>query len=361
MGVIAYVIGECMRIIRRFGNKYVSCFIMLVALIAITYYCIFSSVNVEEIQTTIQSSEFKYIMIGILAMFLNICLEGVSIHIIGQSLGICIGRIRSFCYACIDLYYCGITPSAAGGQPVLAYYMSRDNIPISKSTIIVLLYTVMYKIVLLFLGVVVLTLHLDFIMENRLTLFLFVIGMVVNLVIVALCLLCMYSRTVVRQIVSKVIFFLHKLHIIKNKEKKIDSFHKHIEEYHSSAIFIKENKLVLVKVFLVTLLQRLVLFSVGYLVYFSFGLSNFHFLDILAIQVVIAIMVDSLPLPGAVGISEAMLFLLYTKVYAPEFIAPAMVLTRGINFYLMLILTGVITILYHILSVKPNEVLKGEK
>ena len=65
-------------------------------------------------------------------MVLYIGLEGVNFRIIGRALCQQFGYIKSFCYACIDIYFCGITPSATGGQPVLAYYMSKDDVSISK-------------------------------------------------------------------------------------------------------------------------------------------------------------------------------------------------------------------------------------
>ena len=94
--------------------------------------------------------------------------------------------------------------------------------------------------------------------------------------------------------------------------------------------------------------------------YKSFGRTGYGLQDIIALQVVISITVDSLPLPGAVGVSEGMFLLLYTKVYGATIIAPAMLLTRGINFYMMLLLTGIMTMGFHFFKNRPAKVLKGE-
>lgn len=349
-----------MKTLQQFSKKYVSGFIMLLLLMSITYWYIFRNCEVEDLLVIISDSEYKYLIVGVLMVLIYIWLEGVNLHILGQSLGIKVGRIRGFCYACIDIYFCGITPSATGGQPVLAYYMNRDDIPISKSTIIILLYTVMYKIVLLLLSLGVLVVHLDFIRETKVTTFLYVLGIVVNIVIVSVCLLCMYSRKIVKRIVVKTLTLLAKLRLVKQLDNKLNAFYDYLEDYHKSARFMKENRKILLKVAVATFAQRLALFFVGFLVYRSFGLSSLSFLDILSLQVVIAITVDTLPLPGGVGVSEAMFFLLYTKVYNPDFIMPAMVLTRGISFYLMILVCGIVTMGYHIISVKPSKVLKGE-
>ncbi len=350
-----------MKTIKQFGKKYVGSFVMLIVLMTITYYFIFRQCDLSELIDIIYSAKKRYLVYGVIMMFVHIAGEGVCLRVLGNSLNVTVGFIRSFCYACIDVYYCGITPSATGGQPVLAYYMSKDDIPIGKSTIVILLYTVSYKIVLLALGIVVFVFHRDFILHNgNAVLALFIIGIIMNIIIVGICLLCMYNRNAVRGLVTKTIGLLAKIRIMKHPERKLEAFYEHIEEYHQSAYFIKENRSVLVKVFVITLIQRIAMFSIAYFVYRSFGLQEHNVFDIIALQVVISITVDSLPLPGAVGVSEGMFWLLYNQIYVSEMLAPAMLLSRGIAFYFCLLLCGVVTIVYHIATVNARKVLKGE-
>ena len=42
-------------------------------------------------------------------------------------------------YASSDLYFSAITPSATGGQPAAAYYMTKDGVPLSQSSAILVL------------------------------------------------------------------------------------------------------------------------------------------------------------------------------------------------------------------------------
>lgn len=350
-----------MKILKKFNNKYVTSFIFLVALFFITYYFVFRNSDLNTLFNIIHNTDNRYLLMGFFMVIINIYLEGASMSILGKSLGMSIGAVRWFCYAAIDVFYCAITPSATGGQPVQAYYMSKDGISISKSTIVILIYTVIYKFVLLFMGLIICFVHRDFIMQNRLTFWLFIVGIILNIGIITACLLCMYSRHAVKKVVSAFFKFLGVLHIVKKPEVRIETTFKHLEDYHTSAVFIKDHPNVLLKAFCVTLLQRFALFSVGYFVYRSFGLSAFHFLDIFAVQVVISITVDTLPLPGAVGVSEAMCVLLYEQIYLEQFIAPAVILTRGINFYFQLILTGVITVIYHFLNTRISKCTEGRK
>ena len=359
--LIGSKIGDIMKVLHKLNNKYVTSAVTLVVLFFLTYYCVFRNFDLKELFKIIHESNNGYLFVAVFMVIVNIFLEGISLSILGQSIGLSIGVVKSFCYSCIDLFFCGITPSASGGQPLLVYYMSKDGYPISKSSIVVLVYTVIYKIILLFLGIVVCIVHFDFISSSTLIFGLFIAGFVINIGIITVCLLCMYSRSVIKKLVAVFFGFLGKMHIIKRPQAKIDGTFQHLEDYHASAMFIKDHPSVLIKTTVITLLQRCALFCVGYFVYRSFGLTGLHLLDMLAIQVVIAITVDTLPLPGAVGVSEAMFLLLYTQINLQQYVAPAMVMTRGINFYFQLVFTGIVTVIYHFMLTRPSKCTEGRK
>ena len=57
--------------------------------------------------------------------------------------------------------------------------------------------------------------------------------------------------------------------------------------------------------FVVTLIQRLIHFSITYLVYRAMGLSALGFIDVVAFTECYFELVDMLPLPGGMGISKA--------------------------------------------------------
>ena len=90
-----------------------------------------------------------------------------------------------------------------------------------------------------------------------------------------------------------------------------------------------------------------------YVVYRSFGLNEQSLLTMILLQAAISVSVDMLPLPGGMGISER----LFLQIFAPLFGSTAltlsgMLLSRGISYYMLVILSGIITIITH-LTVKP--------
>ena len=126
-----------------------------------------------------------------------------------------------------------------------------------------------------------------------------------------------------------------------------------METYRKASVFLKANKLVIFNTTMITFVQRILLFAVTYVVYRSFGLNEQSLLTMILLQAAISVSVDMLPLPGGMGISER----LFLQIFAPLFGSTAltlsgMLLSRGISYYMLVILSGIITIITHI-TVKP--------
>ena len=71
-----------------------------------------------------------------------------------------------------------------------------------------------------------------------------------------------------------------------------------------SAMFIKTNKLLILKVLLVETLQILSLYSISYIVYLALGFNSAHYYQVLFLQALAYVSVSSVTLPGAIGVSE---------------------------------------------------------
>lgn len=69
--------------------------------------------------------------------------------------------------------------------------------------------------------------------------------------------------------------------------------------------------------------------------------------EIFSLQALCAISVNFLPLPGAAGAAESVFLRGFAAVFGAELTAPAMILTRTVNCYLVLAVTGIITAVGH--------------
>ena len=78
--------------------------------------------------------------------------------------------------------------------------------------------------------------------------------------------------------------------------------------------------------------------SVPFWVALALGVEGAALVPMLAVQAVLFLSVASLPLPGAVGASEGGFLLLYTAFFPQELLSGAMLLSRGVSFYLFLLI-----------------------
>ena len=157
--------------------------------------------------------------------------------------------------------------------------------------------------------------------------------------------------------IKKLLNFAHKI-IYKFNQEKADSFKAKVEvqleEYHDSAKFIIDNKNAMVKTFLASIGQLVSYHSVAYFIYLSLGVEGLNYIKITSLQSFLYLSVSVLPLPGTVGVNETGFSLLYNPIIKKTIVDSAMLLTRGISFYLIVLITGII-LLYIALKKNPKK------
>ncbi|MGI6263857.1 MAG: lysylphosphatidylglycerol synthase transmembrane domain-containing protein [Acutalibacteraceae bacterium] len=317
--------------------------LVLAALIVLTFYLLLRRLDPGAMWAVMLRADKKYLLVGLAMVLAFLWGEGRCYQVILKPLGNRVPLYHGFSYACIDFYFAAITPSATGGQPAVAYYMAKRGVPVARSGLVLLLYTVVYKAVLMALGLVAVCVFPGLIFDGKWYFkVLFALGVVINVVVMALFLLAMFSRTLMPRLGRRLIRWGGKLRLIKRPKAALESLERHLKEYHDGARFIRQNPSVTLRTFLWTLAQRLAMFSVSYWVYLSLGGGALSLPYLIAVQVVISIAVDSLPLPGAVGAAETMFLALYGTVYPPHLLEPALLLTRGLNYYGCLLLCSVV-------------------
>lgn len=331
------------------NKKLVLSIVFFVLMLVMTIYILFKDNDISEVISVAMSVNINYLVICAVLIVLYLLFEGLYLRITFKSLKQKTTLAKCFAYSCIEYYFSAITPSSTGGQPFQSYYMAKDGIPVTKSTIALILNTYTFKIVLLVLGVVCMILKPAVVFHNGVLFNVFLaFGVIVNLGIIIGCFLIMKSKRKVKKFVIWLVNLLGKLHLKKEPEKTIKKMDDYMADFKKGATYLKKHPMLTVKVLGLTLLQRLCMFSIGYIVYLAFGLTGFSYLDFLAIQVIIAIAIDSLPFPGGMGITEVMMLRIYLPVYGENLLTASVLLTRLFSYYFCLILSGTVVLINHI-------------
>lgn len=178
--------------------------------------------------------------------------------------------------------------------------------------------------------------------------FVFYLGIILNIICIAVMLILVFNNRLATNICSMVIRVLERLHIMKSDNQRIDRLNDAMEVYRRTAAYLKKHVLVVVKVFFITILQRTAYFFTTYFIYRSFGLKGTGMYTVVMLQAVISLSVDMLPLPGGMGISEALFRVIYLPVFGSNLITAGLVLSRSVSFYTELFVSAVFTMFAHI-------------
>lgn len=224
------------------------------------------------------------------------------------------------------------------------YYMKKKGIPIPISTVILMIITITYKLVLVVIGLGLAVFGKTFLhtyLNDVLPIF--YLGLVLNVVCVALMTLLVFHPLLAKSMLLKGHGLLEKMHILKKKEVRLKKLEDSMDTYHDAAVYLKTHPVVILNVLGITFVQRMALFAVTWFVYRAFSMNGTGFWTILFLQAAISVSVDMLPLPGGIGISETLFLTIFEPIFG-TLLLPAMVLSRGLGYYGELLISAVFTV-----------------
>ena len=292
--------------------------VFLITVFAITIYAIFHGQDLGELFGYIRNTDYRYWLVAVVCVVFFICSESVIIYYMMRSIRQKIKLMHCFLYSFVGFFFSCITPSATGGQPAqIMHYLE----PV--------------------LGWCYL-------------------GLLLNVFCVAFMMFLVFHPTLAANMMDAIIRGLGKIHLMKRTEYYREKMANAMKQYQDVAGYFRTPKLVVTNVFLITVVQRLLLFFVTYLTCRSFGINGTGMVTIVVLQGMISVAVDMLPLPGGMGISES----LFLSIFAPicgTLTLPAMVVSRGLSYYTELILSAVMTVVAHFTIGRPHKQKREER
>ena len=328
--------------------------VFLVLVFVLTAYSVLHGEDLAQIAACMKQAEPGYWVAGVVLVILFILSESVIIwylmRIAGQK-----AQFGHCCmYSFVGFFFSAVTPSATGGQPAQLYFMKKDRLSVSVSTLVLMIVTITYKAVLVVIGIAVLVLRPAAIMRYLQPVIGWCyLGIILNVVCVWFMLELVFHPTLARQILTWVIRCIGRVFHWKRKDEFLQRMERSMDRYCEVAVYYKEHKRVILNVFGITMVQRVLLFFVTWLVYRSFGLREAGVAVIVTLQGMISVAVDMLPLPGGMGISENLFLRIFSPLCGSEYNLPVMLVSRGISYYTQLLISGVMTVLAYLKLGRP--------
>lgn len=332
-----------MKIKKRTSLRMIRNMVFFVALIAFTFWFIFKDQDINGLITNIKSTNKIYISIAALMGFTFYLIEAINV----RSLLITLGEkkfsiFRSLRYTAIGAFFSAITPAASGGQPIEIYYMSKDGIKVSNSTLALLIHLCGFQMSTIGCSLVCVIINPSVISGG--TIWLYILGIVINGFILTIMLICIFSKTL-RNGLFKFILKMLRAFKVKNYELKKAKIEESLKQYSESSIFIKSHMGTFIIAVLRTLLMVIIYHLIPFFVYKSFGLSGTSIFKMFTVQAILYTTVSGLPLPGAIGVSEGLFLKIYESIFTSGILSGAMLVYRFVSFYLYILIFFVIVVI----------------
>lgn len=323
------------------GKKKVLSAVLFLVLAAITFYVIFEEQDIGELLEAIKGMHKGYLVLAALTALFFVSAEGILIWYLLRAIGDRCSIFSCLKYSFTGFFYSGITPSATGGQPMQLYHMKKDGHKVADSTVVLMSVATAYKLVLVLMGLGIGIFWWQGLCSNLGEyLPIYFLGLFLNAALVAVLLAIMLNGPGMERFLVSAEKLLVKLHLLKPSEKRKESIHGMVEQYQSTVCFLKGHMGIIGFLVGFTFIQRSSVFVLTYFVYRGMGLSGAAPLVIMALQAVVLIAVDMLPLPGSQGITELMYVAVFGRIFVGSSLTVSMCISRGLNFYMLLIISA---------------------
>ncbi len=294
-----------------------------------------------ELARTLGQVKLRYILLGLLLMFVFVGCEAMSTRTILRQLGDRTSYRRCLGYACTGFVFSSMTPSASGGQPAQVCCMARDGIPAAHGALVMLLNAVCYQTATLGLAVAAIVWKPALLHDLGGGLgFLLGMGMAVMVFLSCGMLAFLFAPRPARLLADGALSLGARLHLVRELSAARRKLDEQMEEYRRGAACLRARPVLLPCLLGLAVLQLVSLYLVPGVVYGAFGLSGRRVPELVAMQAILTLAVSFLPLPGAVGASEGAFLRGYALFFGAELVAPAMLVSRGISFYCFLLIAA---------------------
>ena len=239
----------------------------------------------------------------------------------------------------VGQFYCAITPSASGGQPMQILSMTRMGVSGANGTAALIQKFLVWQFTL--------TAYSVFAMVAKFSMFvgsldyamwvLTAIGFTGQILTIVVLLLASFNKSFTSKLIGGIFRFLGKIHLMKNVDQRIVNLNKTLNSFHECNKILNKNKALVVKVYVLTFIQLTILFLVPFCIAMSFGVGekngNVNMLDMLCAQSYVSMVSGLVPLPGGSGAAEYCFSQFFGSFFDAQMIKSAILIWRTITYY----------------------------
>lgn len=306
------------------------------------YYYILSKFDILLITDYLTNMQYNSLLFAFLSVLIYVITDVMILYFMTKKLYEKVS-LRVVIKAVMGLYvFNNITPFATGGFPYQLYLYNKNDIPISKTSNIVITRNILYQAVLVMYSIgALLFLPIN---DRTFIVMLIFINVIIQVVGIIFQILAMYKPLWCKNTVYFFTRTFHKLKLLRHDEKLNSKIDKHIDDFARCNLEIKNNYGYMFRLMILQVISFFFLFSCGYFVFKGFGIIRDH-IPLTFIISCIYLFGFIIPTPGGTGGVEGSFVLLFKSNGPKEIIISIMLVWRFLTCYL-LILIGSISFLF---------------
>lgn len=233
-----------------------------------------------------------------------------------------------------QLFNC-ITPFASGGQPVQAYALTKQGVPLGAASCALMVKFIVYQAVLtIYSSVTLLFCFRAFTTQiNGMSLFVLA-GFSVNAAVIAGLLCLCFLKGGTRRFLEACIRIAGRLRLVKDVQSVNEKLEQELKGFYDGFDAIRKNSPLIMRMILLTAAQLSAFFLIPWTLYRAFGLSGASAFSMLAAAAFVLNLTSFIPLPGAAGGAEFGFYTLFAMFFPLHMLNASVLLWRVATFYL---------------------------
>jgi len=317
-------------------------FILLIITILLFYYILKD--NFSESIRLLMSSNIVFVLLGILMCFIAFLVDTYIFKTLIKRHNKNYSIKGIFSLSIMTRFFNGITPFSLGGQPLQIYELTKNDVELTDSILIITEMYIIHVFTISTLSISAFIMKFCFNLHpNSFLWMLTLIGFTFNIIGLSILTFAALKIKPFKKLGKTIITFLSKIHIIKNKEQTIENFYNRCIEYNKGYKDLIKNRKLIIKCVLLNLFNLSSMFLISF--FAIKAIDNTISLNIFytyCLSILTYISATFVPIPGgSVGAEYA--YVNYYKLIIPNnVVLTSLVLWRFISYYLPMIIGGIV-------------------
>lgn len=242
-------------------------------------------------------------------------------------------------------FFNGVTPFSTGGKPYEIYSLKKNKLHIADATNVAIQNFVIYQIALILLGIFALVYNNIFhvISSKNILVNLVYIGFLINTLVIIVLFIFSFAKKANKFISKKVIGFLSKLKIIKNKEEKTKHFHEYLSNFHEGTEILLKNKLEFILLVFMQVISLIAFYLIPMIILYGIGnYETLNGLESIVLSAYVMLIGSFVPMPGGTGGLEYVFLVFFGAYITGPSLNAIMLVWRFITYYFGFVVGAII-------------------